>query len=344
MPPDSFPTPDASVPEKPLTGWRLRWYTVIFEADTRAGRLFDQTLIVVILVSIAVVMADSVQSVHQAYGDRLMLIEWLFTLLFTIEYVARLVCVRRPLQYALSFYGLIDLVAVLPTYLALFMPELHALIDVRVLRLLRVFRVFKLVAYVAEYQSLGRALAASGRKILVFLTAVLMLVLIMGTLMYVVEGPENGYTSIPTSVYWAITTVTTVGFGDITPKTDVGRLISSFMMLLGWGILAVPTGIVTAEMAAQRRLELGQVTTRTCHECLSEGHAPDADFCFRCGARLPPYLHYIGRRARAAQAGPQAGAPGAAPAPPPETHPQRRPQAAHRHQPSADEPPPGAAP
>jgi voltage-gated potassium channel len=318
MPPDSFPAPDASVPEKPLTGWRLRWYTVIFEADTRAGRLFDQILIVVILISIAVVMADSVQSIHLAHGNALILTEWLFTLLFTVEYVARLLCVRRPLQYALSFYGLIDLVALLPTYLALFMPELHALIDVRVLRLLRVFRVFKLVAYVAEYQSLGRALAASGRKILVFLTAVLMLVLIMGTLMYVVEGPANGYTSIPTSVYWAISTVTTVGFGDITPKTDLGRLIASFMMLLGWGILAVPTGIVTAEMAAQRRLELSQVTTRTCHECLSEGHAPDADFCFRCGARLPPYLQQIGQRARAAQAKQapleQASAPGGEPA------------------------------
>jgi voltage-gated potassium channel len=278
-----------SVPEKPLTGWRLRWYTVIFEADTRAGRLFDQLLIGVILISIAVVMADSVQSVHRAYGDGLMLMEWLFTLLFTAEYLARLLCVRRPLQYAFSFYGLIDLVAVLPTYLALFVPELHALIDVRVLRLLRVFRVFKLAAYVAEYQSLARALAASSRKILVFLSAVLMMVLVMGTVMYVVEGPDNGFTSIPTSVYWAISTVTTVGFGDITPKTDLGRLIASFMMLLGWGILAVPTGIVTAEMAAQRRLELGQITTRTCHECLSEGHAADASFCFRCGVRLPSY-------------------------------------------------------
>jgi len=235
------------------------------------------------------VMADSVQAMHLAYGPLLTVMEWVLTLLFTAEYVARLLCVRRPLQYALSFYGLIDLLAVLPTYLALFVPGLHALVDVRVLRLLRMFRVFKLAAYVAEYQSLARALAASGRKILVFLSVVLMLVLVMGTVMYVVEGPDNGFTSIPTSVYWAISTVTTVGFGDITPKTDLGRLISSFMMLLGWGILAVPTGIVTAEMAAQRRAEPGQVTTRTCHECLSEGHAAEASFCFHCGARLPPY-------------------------------------------------------
>jgi voltage-gated potassium channel len=276
--------------DKPPQGWRLRLYTVIFEADTRAGRLFDQALIVVILLSIVVVMADSVQAVHLTHGRILNGAEWIFTLLFTAEYIARLLCVRKPLRYATSFFGIIDLLAVLPTYLALFVPELHALIDVRVLRLLRVFRVFKLAAYVAEYQFLGSALAASGRKILVFLSVVLMMVLVMGTVMYVVEGQANGFTSIPTSVYWAISTVTTVGFGDITPKTDLGRLISSFMMLMGWGILAVPTGIVTAEMAAQRQMQRSQTpTTRTCHECLSEGQAADASFCFHCGVRLPPY-------------------------------------------------------
>jgi voltage-gated potassium channel len=288
MKPSATTRPVASL-EKPLEGWRLRWYTVIFEADTRAGRLFDQTLIGVILLSIGVVMADSVQAIHQVHGPTLMKLEWVFTVLFTAEYLARLLCVRKPMQYATSFYGVIDLIAVLPTYLALFVPGLHALIDVRVLRLLRVFRVFKLTAYVAEYQSLARALRSSRRKIMVFLSAVMMLVLVMGTVMYVVEGPANGFTSIPTSVYWAISTVTTVGFGDITPKTDLGRLISSFMMLLGWGTLAVPTGIVTAEMAAHRRLDWMQVTTRTCHECLTEGHAVDAGFCFHCGARLPNY-------------------------------------------------------
>ena len=304
----STPTtaPASAALEKPLQGWRLRWYTVIFEADTRAGRLFDQALIGVILLSIGVVMADSVQAVHQVHGMALARLEWVFTALFTAEYLARLLCVRRPLQYATSFYGVIDLVALLPTYLALFMPELHALIDVRVLRLLRVFRVFKLTAYVAEYQSLARALRSSRRKIMVFLSAVLMLVLVLGTLMYVVEGPAHGFTSIPTSVYWAITTVTTVGFGDLTPKTDLGRLISSFMMLLGWGTLAVPTGIVTAEMAAHRRLDWIQVTTRTCHECLSEGHAADAVFCYRCGARLPAYS------VDAQAEGPGDGRPGAA--------------------------------
>lgn len=273
---------------KPLQGWRLRLYTIIFEADTRAGRLFDKSLIGVILASVAVVVIDSMQGVGQAPRSVFTWMEWLFTLAFTVEYVARLVCVRHPWRYAFSFYGVIDLLALLPTYIALLVPEVHALIDVRVLRLLRVFRIFKLTAYVSEYQSLGRALTASRRKILVFLAAVLMIVLVMGTLMYVVEGPANGFTSIPTSVYWAITTMTTVGFGDITPKTDLGRLISSAMMLLGWGTLAVPTGIVTAEMTARRIATTP--TTRTCHECLTEGHQPEANFCLHCGAHLPPYF------------------------------------------------------
>ena len=272
---------------RPLAGWRLRLYTVIFEADTRAGRLFDQWLIVVILASVAVVVLDSVQTVGARYAATFGILEWFFTIAFTLEYVARLLCVRHPARYALSFYGLIDLAALLPTYVALLVPEVHALIDVRVLRLLRVFRVFKLTAYMAEFQSLGAALRASRRKILVFLSAVLMIVLVMGTLMYVVEGPANGFTNIPTSVYWAITTMTTVGFGDITPKTDLGRLIASVMMLLGWGTLAVPTGIVTAEMTAQRRTS--PPTTRTCHECLTEGHAVEANYCLHCGAKLPDY-------------------------------------------------------
>ncbi|MHB8949575.1 MAG: ion transporter [Rhodoferax sp.] len=273
---------------KPLTGWRLRLYTIIFEADTRAGRLFDQWLIAFILMSVLVVVVESVQSADLKQHLFFFWLEWLFTLAFTIEYAARLACVRHPWRYVFSFYGVVDLLALLPTYVALVVPEVQALIDVRVLRLLRVFRVFKLTAYVVEYQSLGHALSASRRKILVFLSAVLMIVLVMGTLMYVVEGPGNGFTNIPTSVYWAITTMTTVGFGDITPKTDLGRLISSAMMLLGWGTLAVPTGIVTAEMTARRIATTP--TTRTCHECLTEGHLARAKFCFHCGAQLPDYI------------------------------------------------------
>ena len=208
-------------------------------------------------------------------------------MLFTVEYIARLLCVRYPLRYATSLFGIIDLVAVLPTYLAFFFPDLHALIDVRILRLLRIFRILKMGAYIAEYSALGSALAASRRKILVFLSFVILVVLVMGTLMYVVEGPENGFTSIPIGMYWAVVTMTTVGFGDITPKTELGRFIASFQMLLGWGILAVPTGIVSAEFTAQyfRRDPLGRV--RVCTRCASTGHEPDAAFCKDCGAPLP---------------------------------------------------------
>ncbi|MBX9848390.1 MAG: ion transporter [Rhodocyclaceae bacterium] len=272
---------------KPLDGWRLKLYTIIFEADTKAGRRFDQCLIIAILVSIAVVMIDSVEGVHSSLRLPLNILEWGFTLLFTAEYVARLSCVRKPLRYALSFYGIVDFLAILPSYLAIFFPETHALIDVRILRLLRVFRILKLSAFMWEYQALGQALHASRRKIMVFLSVVMMIVVILGTLMYVVEGPQHGFTSVPTSIYWAITTVTTVGFGDITPKTDLGRFIASLMMLLGWGTLAVPTGIVTSELTAQRFTN--KPTTRTCHECLTEGHAADAGFCMHCGAKLPPY-------------------------------------------------------
>ncbi|MCZ4311808.1 ion transporter [Comamonadaceae bacterium G21597-S1] len=262
-------------------------YTIIFEADTRAGRWFDLGLIAAIVMSLTVVVLDSMAAVHAVYARELWLLEWVFTLTFTVEYIARLACVRNPGTYARSAFGIIDLLAVLPTYVALLVPGVNALIDVRVLRLLRVFRILKLTHYVAEFGALGRALAASRRKILVFMSFVMLVVLVMGTLMYVVEGPEHGYTSIPVGVYWAITTMTTVGFGDITPQTDLGRIIASIMMLVGWGTLAVPTGIVSAEFTAQRFHR--EPTTRTCHECLSEGHAPSARFCRDCGAALPPY-------------------------------------------------------
>ncbi len=279
--------PDPHDLGRPLSGWRLRLYTIIFEADTRAGRAFDVILIGFILASVAVVVLDSMASVHQRAGDWLKLLEWFFTIVFTVEYLARLACVRHPLRYARSFFGIIDLLAILPAYLAIFVPEMHALIDVRLLRLLRLFRLLRLTAYVSEYGALRRALYASRRKILVFLSFVLLVVMVMGTLMYVVEGPENGFTSIPVGVYWAITTLTTVGFGDVTPKTDLGRFIASLMMLLGWGTLAVPTGIVSAELVGQKAPR--ETTTRTCQVCLSEGHSPSAGFCSHCGAVLPPY-------------------------------------------------------
>ncbi|HEX2530780.1 MAG TPA: ion transporter [Burkholderiaceae bacterium] len=283
------PFSSSRIPEqfgKPDFGLRRRLYTVIFEADTHAGWLFDVVLVIAILLSILVVVLDSLHGMHVRYGRVFNALEWGFTLLFTVEYVARLVCVQRPLYYATSFYGIVDLLAVLPTYLALVFPGTSLLLDIRILRLLRVFRIFKLSLYVAEYSTLALALRASRRKIAIFLSVVLMLVLILGTLMYVVEGPESGYTSIPVAMYWAVVTMTTVGYGDITPHTAAGKLIASMMMLLGWGILAVPTGIVTSELAAQRFY--GIVTTRRCPTCLSEGHEASAKFCKDCGTPLPP--------------------------------------------------------
>lgn len=275
---------------KPLEGWRQSLYVIIFEADTKAGKLFDLILIVAIVLSLVVIMAASVESLSIRYGPLFQALEWMFTVLFTIEYVLRLICVRKPWRYALSFYGIVDLLAIAPTYAALLIPNLSLLIGVRTLRLLRIFRVFKLVAFVDEYVMLGRALRASTRKILVFLSVVLAIVLVMGTIMYVVEGPAVGFTSIPAAVYWSITTLSTVGFGDITPQTGLGRFIASVMMLLGWGVLAVPTGIVTLELGQAQNMMRQHVTTRTCPECLVEGLDADANYCKACGVKLPPYM------------------------------------------------------
>jgi voltage-gated potassium channel len=287
QPPAFEPPADAQARfGKPSGGWRLALHRVVFESDTPAGRAFDLVLIAAILASVAVVVADSMPNIGRRHRALFEAIEWGFTVLFTIEYVARLLCVRHPLRYAGSLFGVVDLIAVLPTYLAFFFPGLHALIDVRILRLLRIFRILKMGAYIAEYSALGSALAASRRKIFVFLSFVVLVVLVMGTLMYVIEGPQNGFTSIPVGMYWAVVTMTTVGFGDITPKTELGRLIASFQMLLGWGILAVPTGIVSAEFTAQyfRRDPLARI--RVCPRCASAGHEPDAAFCKDCGAPL----------------------------------------------------------
>jgi voltage-gated potassium channel len=278
------PPSDAERFGLPPEGWRRRLYVVVFESDTPAGKAFDIALLAAILASITVVMLDSVAPLNARYGRWFTIAEWCFTALFTAEYLARLVSVRHQVRYATSLFGLIDLIAVLPTYIALFFPAAHALLDVRVLRLLRVFRILKMAAYVHEFRVLGRALRASRRRIFVFILFVMTVVVVMGTLMYVVEGPANGFTSIPLSVYWAIVTMTTVGFGDIVPKTDIGRFITSLVMLLGWGTLAVPTGIVTAELTSIGRA--ARQPDRRCGSCGSGGHDEGSRHCKDCGARL----------------------------------------------------------
>jgi voltage-gated potassium channel len=263
-------------------------FVIIFEADTRAGRLFDIALLWLISLSVATVMLDSVAPVHAKWGRWLDALEWFFTLTFTLEYALRLICVQNPLRYARSALGIVDLLAIAPTWIALFFPGAEVLIGVRVLRMLRVFRILKLGAYVSEFRDLRDAVVDSRRKIAAFIYFVVVVVIVIGTLMYVVEGPQTGFTSVPVSVYWAITTMTTVGFGDVTPKTDLGRFIASVVMLIGWGTLAVPTGIVSAEYAARRAKAIAP-TTRSCGSCLSTGHSATAKYCQDCGVRLSPY-------------------------------------------------------
>ena len=265
------------------TRWQARLYEVIFGHHTPSGRAFDVALIVAIALSVLTVMLESVAAIGAQHATLLHAIEWGFTLLFTVEYGLRLVSVDRPSRYARSFFGVIDLLAILPTYLSLLVPGAQFLIVIRTLRFLRVFRVLKLVQYLSEASLLGRALWASRRKILVFLLGVLSIVTILGALMYVIEGPERGFTSIPRAMYWAIVTLTTVGYGDIVPQTNVGQAIASFIMVLGYGTIAVPTGIVTAELTTAQQ----EVGSRRCIECGATGHAPDAAYCRRCGTPLP---------------------------------------------------------
>jgi voltage-gated potassium channel len=269
--------------KKPRTHWRARLHEVIFEADTRAGKTFDVLLIICIILSVLAVMLDSVSPIRRSHGDLLYGLEWLFTILFTIEYVLRLICVGRPAKYATSFFGAVDLLAVVPTYLELLIPGTRFLFAIRVLRLLRIFRVFKLVPYVGEANTLLLAMRASRRKITVFLFAVLTVVIVVGSSMYVIEGEQNGFTNIPRSVYWAIVTITTVGYGDISPRTSLGQALAAMLMIIGYSIIAVPTGIVSAEMSRTYRK---RVTTQSCPQCSAEGHDIDALFCKHCGAGL----------------------------------------------------------
>jgi voltage-gated potassium channel len=265
------------------SGWRARWHQVIFGHETPAGRWFDLILIVVILTSVLVAMLDSVASLHERFAPGFYLLEWMFTLAFTAEYVVRLMVVRQPARYARSFFGVIDLLAVLPTWLSLLFPGAQYLLVVRILRILRVFRILKLTRYISEAGLLVGALRRSGRKILVFLFAILTIVTVFGAVMYVVEGPERGFTNIPMGVYWAIVTVGTVGYGDLAPVTALGRMLASVLILIGYGIIAVPTGIFTAEMLQGLKLQRDE---RRCPECSLAGHEADARNCRSCGARL----------------------------------------------------------
>ncbi len=269
----------------PPPGWRGRLHEIIYEADTPLGKLFDVVVLVLILLSVLAVLLESVGSINAQYHLPLRVVEWILTILFTIEYVLRLLTVKRPAAYARSFFGVVDLLAILPTYLSLFVGGAQSLLVIRALRLLRVFRVFKLVRYLDESRQLMVALRASARKILVFLFAVLTLVIIIGSAMYLIEGgqPNTDYTSIPRSIYWTIVTLTTVGYGDITPQTIAGQILASIVMIMGYGIIAVPTGIVSVEMARATNLP---ISTQACPSCSREGHAPDARFCKFCGEGL----------------------------------------------------------
>lgn len=268
-----------------MAPWRERLRVIIFEADTPSGKTFDVALLVAIVASVVAVMLDSVASIRAEHGLALDVAEWVFTVLFTIEYVLRLVCVPVPWHYARSFFGVVDLLAVAPTYLSLLIPGAEHMLVIRGLRLLRTFRVFKLGRFLGEASILRRALAESRHKVIVFLGTIAVLVIILGTAMYLIEGERHGFTSIPASVYWAIVTMTTVGYGDMAPQTAAGKALASLVMILGYAIIAVPTGIVTAEIV-ESAAAARKASSRCCPQCMNEDNDVDARFCKLCGGAL----------------------------------------------------------
>jgi voltage-gated potassium channel len=267
-----------------LTGHRLRLYEIVFESDSRSGKMYDVMLLICIVASVVVVALESVSTLSHTTNVWLIGLEWFFTIIFTFDYFVRIWIVPNKRKYIFSFFGIIDLISILPTYLGLLFVGAQSLMVIRSIRLLRIFRIFKLSRYVGEGENLARALRSSQHKIIVFLVTILTSVIITGTLMYLVEGPEHGFTSIPKSIYWAIVTMTTVGYGDIAPQTALGQTLASFIMILGYGIIAVPTGIVSAEMVYQKNKE--KITTQVCPHCLKEGHDVDAIHCKYCGGHL----------------------------------------------------------
>ncbi len=263
------------------TGIRAKLHEVIFEADTPTGKFFDITLLALIVLSVIVVLLDSISSIHNRFGSFLLILEWSFTILFSLEYLLRIFTSNKPSKYIFSFYGIIDLLAILPTYLSLILVGSQYLLVIRMLRLLRVFRVLKLTRYVGASKVLAIALRKSRHKIVVFLEVVLTLVVVMGSIMYMIEGPEHGFNSIPHSIYWAIVTLTTVGYGDIAPQTFLGQALASVVMIIGYAIIAVPTGIISVEMA-----KATQTNTQDCQNCHCDNHDDDAKFCKNCGEEL----------------------------------------------------------
>lgn len=264
------------------TSWKHRLHEIIYEADTPAGKLFDVVLLIAILASVVFVMLESVDSIQKKHGEFLNIAEWVITILFSIEYVLRIISIKKPVKYIFSFYGVIDFLSTIPKYLSIFLVGSHNLAALRALRLLRVFRILKLARYIGESNRLLVALRASRAKIAVFLFFVIIICVILGTVMYMIEGSENGFTSIPRSVYWAIVTLTTVGYGDIAPGTPLGQLIASAIMILGYAIIAIPTGIVSAEMTRAKV----HTNTQACPNCLKENHQDGAEFCYHCGSKL----------------------------------------------------------
>lgn len=269
--------------KKKQLNWRSRLHEIIYEADTPMGKWFDILLFILIIISVILVMLESVKEIDAKFHQTLLTLEWIVTIFFSIEYIARVITVKKPFKYIFSFYGIIDFISTIPLYLSIFFVGSQALLVVRALRLLRVFRILKLVKFLGEASNISRALRASRAKIAVFIFAVVILSVIMGTVMYLIEDDEAGFTSIPRSIYWAIVTLTTVGYGDIAPQTSLGQFIATVVMILGYGIIAVPTGIVTAELSKQDKIHLN---TQSCPSCSVEAHRDDATHCYNCGSEL----------------------------------------------------------
>ena len=269
--------------QKPKATWKHQIHEIIYEADTKGGKIFDVILLIAIITSVILVMLESVSSIDTKYHDFLNISEWIITILFTIEYILRLISINKPLKYVFSFYGIIDLLSTIPKYLSFVLVGSHHLVALRALRLLRVFRILKLARYVGASNKLLVALRASKAKIAVFILFIVIICIILGTVMYMIEGEKNGFTSIPRSVYWAIVTLTTVGFGDIAPQTPIGQLIATIIMILGYGIIAIPTGIVSSQMT---KIDNINTNTQSCSNCLADKHKDNAGFCYNCGNKI----------------------------------------------------------